>query len=184
MKDEIRQKLLYKRVQQSPDDKEPKDQKIVHEIEQTSAFQNANYILMYISIHGEVDLAKLFEKHRVNKKFVLPRIQKEEKSLTLYQINSLEDLTKGAYSIPEPKEHLEKIPLEKIDLVIVPGIAYATDGHRIGYGGGFYDKLLKKMDCPKIGVAYEFQIVENTGEEDHDEKVDIIITEKQIINIP
>lgn len=183
MKEKIREQILYKRAKQSPDDKKPKDQKIIEFIENLAEFQKAQEVVIYISIHGEVDLSELFEKHKEEKSFILPRVNRSDNRLDLYKINNLEDLVKGSFDVPEPPENLEQVNVEELDLIIVPGIAFAKDGHRVGYGAGFYDRLLKKVSCPKIGVAYEFQIVENTGGEDHDEPVDYVITEKEITPI-
>ena len=78
---------------------------------------------------------------------------------------------------------LRKLDLRDISLVIIPGIAFDLKGHRIGFGLGYYDRLLKKTNCPKVGLAYEFQIIENVpGIEPNDVPVDIIVTEKRIIN--
>lgn len=179
MKQKIREQILYKRAKQSPRDKAPKDDAIIQHIENLPEFQKATNILMYVSIHGEVDLTKLFEKYKEEKKFILPRVNREDSTLLLYHIKSFKDLVKGTFNVSEPKENLEQIPPEKIEFAIIPGVAFALDGHRVGYGGGFYDRLLKKTSCPTIGIAYEFQIVENVPDEDHDEKVDIVITEDQ-----
>lgn len=184
MKEKIREDILYKRTKQSPNDRAAKDEKIIASIESLPEFKQAKAVLMYIAIHGEVDLTKLFEDYKEEKKFVLPRINRTDNSLDLYHINSLDDLVKGTFSVPEPKEDLEEMQPKDIGLVIVPGVAFAKDGHRVGYGGGFYDRLLKKLTCPKIGVAYEFQIVENVQGEDHDETVDILITETETTHIP
>jgi len=183
MKQEIREKLLYKRTTQSPRDKKPKDKKIVESIESLPEFQKAKKILIYMAINGEVDTTDLFEKYKEEKQFILPRVNIENTTLTLYHIKSLEDLEKGTFRIPEPSQDLEKVKPEEIDLAIIPGIAFAKNGHRIGYGGGFYDKLLKKINCPTIGIAYEFQIIETIPTEDHDEKTNILITENNIIHI-
>lgn len=183
MKKEIREKILYKRTSQSPDDKAPKDEKILQTLEELPEFQKAKNIMVYIAIHGEVDLEKLFHKYKEEKNFILPRVEREKNALHLFHVKSLDDLVKGSFSISEPTEGMEQIEPEELNLIIVPGVAFANDGHRIGYGGGFYDRLLKKLTCPKIGVAYEFQIVENVHGEEHDESVDIIVTEANTIRI-
>lgn len=83
----------------------------------------------------------------------------------------------------EPKDHLETIDPNNLDLIFIPGVAFAPNGHRIGYGHGFFDKFLKNTNCPKIGIAYEFQIVKNIDGEPHDVPVDKIITNKRIITV-
>lgn len=183
MKEEIREKMLYKRTSLAPSERSAKSEQIIQTLEQLPEFQQAKNIMLYIAIHGEVDLEALFDKYKEEKNFILPRVERENSALHLFHVKSLDDLTKGSFSISEPKEGLEQIEPEQLNLVIVPGVAYATDGHRIGYGGGFYDRLLKKLTCPKIGVAYEFQIIENVHGEEHDESVDLIVTETNTLRI-
>ena len=183
MKQELRTLLLTKRLKQLPEKKEINDKKIIEHIISLPEFINANQILFYIPIQGEVDLTHIFEEYKNEKEFALPRMIYSSKDLDLYKINNMDDLEKGTYDIPEPKKDLKEIKPEDIDLVLLPGIGFGLDGHRIGYGEGFFDKLLKKIPALKIGIAYEFQIVENVPAEDHDIPVNMIITENRIIRI-
>ena len=180
-KEEIRVDILTKRLKQLPMMKNQRDKRILETVDSIPEFGKAKNVLFYIPIHGEVDLTQLFENYKEQKNFILPRVVKESKDLTLYIIKNLEDLEEGAFHIPEPKTNLETIDPEKIDFIILPGVAFAPDGHRIGYGQGFFDRMLKRTSCLKIGVAYEFQIVENIPGEDHDVPVDRIVTESRTI---
>jgi 5-formyltetrahydrofolate cyclo-ligase len=182
-KEEIRVEMLTKRIKQLPMLKKEKDKRMIDTINSFPRFQIADEILFYMPIHGEVDITTLFIEHKDTKKFVLPRVVNKSKDLTLYQIETLDDLVKGTFRIPEPKKALEKITPEKLDFIILPGIAFDLEGHRIGYGQGYFDRLLKKTNCPIIGVAYDFQIVENIGGEPHDVPVDMIVTESRTIRI-
>ena len=76
---------------------------------------------------------------------------------------------------------LKKTPKD-IDLALIPGIAFDKDGHRVGHGKAYYDKLNKELKCKKISLAYNFQVLENIPVEKHDEKIDMIITEKNTLN--
>ena len=88
----------------------------------------------------------------------------------------------GKFGIPEPME-LMKVSYKSIDAVIVPGVAFDKNGYRIGFGFGHYDKFLKKTPhAVKIGLAFEFQIVDSVPKEEHDVPVDFIITEKRVID--
>lgn len=182
-KAQIRVEMLTKRLKQLPMMKRQRDEKIINGIESIKEFQDAKNILFYMPIHGEIDLSELFKKHKDQKNFILPRVVKKENDLTLYKINSFDDLEEGAFRISEPKTDLEKIDPSQLDFIILPGIAFSMNGHRIGYGQGYFDRLLKKTSCLKIGVAYEFQIVENIPGEDHDVPVEKIVTETHIIDI-
>ena len=74
---------------------------------------------------------------------------------------------------------------DKLDLVIVPGIAFDKKGHRIGYGYGYYDRFLKtiKKKAVKIGLAFDFQLIESIPEEEHDVPMNIVVTDKEILRI-
>lgn len=176
------------RLQHQTEEKEQKDKKILATLKRMSVFQHAHNILLYLPIHGEVDLSKLFQPQThgelapMNKKFILPKV-KDETTLHLYYVQSLDEVELGRYKILEPKIHLKQALPKDIDLAIIPGVAFAANGHRIGYGKGFYDRLLKKLTCPKVGVAYDFQIVENIAGELHDTPMDMIITESKTYKI-
>jgi 5-formyltetrahydrofolate cyclo-ligase len=176
----LRKQKLLERLNHHPKEKASKDGKIVERIMKSAVFRSSGKILFYLPIHGEVDLKKLFEKTG-GKKFILPRI-KDEESLHLFYMNDLSEVEKGSFNILEPKLHLKKAMPEDIDLALIPGVVFAENGHRIGYGKGFYDRLLKKIKAPKIGIAYEFQIVENIPVEPHDTPMDMIVTEKRSIH--
>jgi len=133
-------------------------------------------------IHGEVDLKTLYSNKKLKKKIILPRV-KTATALDLHEVTNPDKLAPGKFKIPEPAEHHPRITPAKLDLILVPGIVFSKNGHRIGYGKGFYDRLLKKTTCPKIGIAYEFQMVENIVGEPHDAEMDMIVTEKKIHHI-
>ena len=85
----------------------------------------------------------------------------------------------GAFHIEEPDGE-DIIPVENIELIIVPGVAFSRKGARVGRGKGFYDRLLADSTAVKVGVAYDFQLVDDIDIEAHDVPVDIVITDKNI----
>lgn len=180
----LRREILEKRLlHQSSKDKQKKDKKILHNLENLKEFRNAAKVLFYAPIHGEADTLKIIKKWADEKEIFLPRTNKEEHKLEICKTDNLENLKKGAFGIAEPRESAKEIDPGNLSLVIIPGIAFDITGHRIGFGMGYYDRLLKKTNCPKVGLAYEFQIIENVpGIEQNDVPVDIIVTEKRIIN--
>jgi 5-formyltetrahydrofolate cyclo-ligase len=182
MKKHVRKIYLQKRIQQSILLKQNKDAKIIKKIEETTDFINATHILFYMPIHGEVDITPLFIKYNNKKKLYLPRVNSKEKDLDIHEIKNLDQLKEGVYKILEPQIQNNLIEPASLDLVLIPGIAFDTKGQRIGYGHGYFDKFLKKTNCPKFGIAYEFQIVKNIAAEKHDVPVDKIVTERRIID--
>lgn len=180
----FRREILEKRLlHQSSEDKHEKDKKILCNLEDLKEFKDAEKVLFYAPIHGEVDTFKIIKRWTDKKEIFLPRTNKEEHRLEIHKIDNIENLKKGAFGITEPHENTRETDPRDISLVIIPGIAFDPKGHRIGFGLGYYDRLLKKTNCPKVGLAYEFQIIENVpGIEPNDVPVDIIVTEKRIIN--
>ena len=181
VKQSIREKIFQKRINLDPDEKESLDSQIIKTLTRLTEFEAANKILFYASIRNEVDTFELMRKYIGKKTIVLPRTKLKEHTLDLHVVHDLEELEKGHFDILEPPEHLRKADLEKIELAIVPGIAYDPNGHRIGYGKGFYDRVLPNLNCTKIALAYEFQMVDEIPGDPHDHPVDIVLTEERII---
>ncbi len=169
------------RKAQTEEEKRQKDENIVKNVRRLSKYKKARCVLFYLPIHGEVDLTDLFKKDGLKKTFVLPRMK--GKTLQLHAITKLTQTEKGKYNILEPQKHLPPIKPEEIDLLLIPGVVFSHDGHRIGYGKGFYDRLLKKTVSPKIGIAYGFQIVKNIPGEPHDVPMDMIISERKTLKV-
>ncbi len=181
MKQKLRSTKLLERLNHHPDQKGQKDLLIIQKISSLPEFKKADTIVFYLPIHGEVDLVELFEEFKLQKKFVLPRVNGEK--LQLHPIKSLQETEIGSFQIPEPKKDLPTIAPAEVDLILVAGLVFGKNGHRIGYGKGFYDRLLKTTNCVKIGIAYHFQIVENIEGEGHDVPMDMIVTENELIRV-
>ncbi len=119
------------------------------------------------------------------KAVALPRTIIAKRQLECFQISSLDDLVTGAYSIMEPDpERCPRVDPSELDMVIVPGSVFDRRGGRLGYGGGYYDRFLSK-DAPqalRIALAFSFQVQDNNIPlQPHDELMDYIVTEKEII---
>jgi len=182
LKNKLRLEKMLERLSHNPVEKKNKDTKICEKILKMKIFKQAHKVLFYMPIRGEVDLRDIFKKKPAKMKIILPRV-KNSTELVLHSINHPEKLPKGKFMIPEPTASHPSISPNELDLVLIPGIVFAENGHRIGYGKGFYDRLLKKTNCPKIGIAYEFQIVKNISAKPHDVPMDMIVTEKKIHHI-
>ena len=127
---------------------------IIAQLEQMSAFKEAKTVLLYYPIHNEVDLRPLLAKYAGQKTLLLPVTHR--RSMEVRPYDGEEMMRKGHFGIPEPQTPTHK---GRIDLIIVPGVAFDRHGHRIGRGGGYYDRfLLKHPASVKIGVCYDFQL--------------------------
>jgi len=182
-KKKIRKKLLAKRLSLVQREIDFSNKKIVRKLQKMAEFKKAKIVLTYHPIHNEIDATDLISKTK--KIFVLPRICTKSNRLHCHKVANVEELKTGKFNIKEPSTKHPVIARNKIDLVLTPGIAFDKNGHRIGYGKGYFDKLFKTLstDCIKIALAYDFQIIDNIPAEKHDQKVDFIVTEKRILKI-
>lgn len=185
MKDIIRKKLLEIRNNIPYSEVLEKSYLIEKNIFNTKEFKKSKNILFYVSYNNEVNTHNMIKKTLIlDKNIIVPISNVENKSLILSKLEKWDDLKKSTYNILEPKiNEYKEVSLDIIDLIIVPGVAFDISGNRIGHGLGYYDKLLKKSNkSALIGLAFEFQIINNIITEKHDIPVDKIITELRIIN--
>lgn len=155
--------------------------KICEKIKNLKEWLFSQNIGFYSAIDKEVSLENLIgEAFLKNKRVFLPKTWLKERKLSFHQIFSLSDLKPGAFNILEPPVTAPSIEVSKLDLLFVPGVAFDLNKGRLGYGGGFYDRILSYTKALKIGVAFSFQIFDKLPLEEHDQKVDLVITEESI----
>jgi 5-formyltetrahydrofolate cyclo-ligase len=176
----IRKAISAKRRSLNHNLKEKFDKLIQKKLENSIEWKKAKNILIYISHIHEVNTINLIKSWSKEKNFIIPKTNKKKLILTLHEFKSFEDLILGNYNILEPKKNSKIVKPKKIDLAIIPGIAFDLNGNRIGYGKAYYDYLMPYLSCLKIGLAYSVQIVDNIPAEKHDQKIDILITDKKI----
>ncbi len=179
----IRKHVLSKRDAIRANIRIEKNKKIKDKLIGLSEFKAANKILLYAAFRNEVDTADLIRHCISSRKItVLPKVDKKNNELKLYEIKDISELSSGYLGIPEPDVSEDRLCLiEDMEIIIVPGVAFDEDCGRLGYGKGFYDKLLSKVRSKIIGLAYEEQIVERIEVDAHDIKMDNIITDERII---
>ena len=178
-KKDLRKKLLRERKSLQPQDRKRRDLIIASRLVSLEEFKKANKVLLYYPVRGEPDIRPLFYRLLDSGKMpILPKVSGPE--LKLISFTGLSCLRKGAFGIPEPFVG-EEFPAEELELVVVPGIAFDRRGFRLGFGKGYYDRLLKVVKAPKVGVAYSFQVVEYIPEDGWDIPVDILITDKEVM---
>jgi 5-formyltetrahydrofolate cyclo-ligase len=145
--------------------------KLVQEMER---LPNARIVAAYMAMPGEVDLRELFG--RIDKQWVFPRVRGED--LKFYRVKNLQiEMQVGAFGILEPKDDLEEVSVDAVDVFLCPGLGFDRKGGRLGRGRGFYDRMLKqaKPTAVKIGVCFPFQIVDHIVTEAHDVTMDLVL---------
>ena len=183
----LRKKMLNKRDSISPKLKSIKDKKIKEKLLNLTEYKNANILLLFASFRTEVEtLEIILETLKKGKIVILPKVDRKHKKLILYKIDNINELQPGYMGILEPKPAADKkVSKEILDFILVPGVAFDENGGRIGYGGGYYDRLISniKNRPPLVAVAYEEQIIKKVPLFKHDIKVDKIVTDTRIIEI-
>ncbi len=183
----IREDILRKRDSIDPEIRLKKDNMIMDKVLSSPDFKKAKTILYFVSFRSEVaTLPHIEEALKRGKRIVLPKVDNIERRLILYEILDTKEIKPGFMGIPEPEAVPERQrDINDVNLVIMPGVAFDPDGNRLGYGAGYYDKLLAglKRDIPLIAIAYEEQIVNALPSEDHDVRVNKIVTDKRVIQV-
>jgi 5-formyltetrahydrofolate cyclo-ligase len=168
------------------DERHQMAQKIKDRLLNQDEYKEAGAVLFYAAFGSEVPTTKMMEAGlEAGKTIVLPITDTKTNRLIIRRISDLSCLVKNKYGIPEPAiDSTDSFNAHDIDLIIVPGIVFDEEGWRIGYGGGYYDRFLSRINpsVPWVSVAFELQIVPRIPSESHDLPVDKIVTEKRVID--
>lgn len=182
-KSEARRIVVQRRSELTPVEIAQKTQRIIQRFSALDDFIYAKNIHCYIASRpGEVDTRRLINfMDGWGKTIVIPKLNKITKSFNRFNFMGWEYLVKNSEGYLEPHVGIDE-DLSDIDLVIVPVLAISIYGQRVGYGGGYYDKLMKKTFATKIALAFEFQLFDYIESNFHDTRVDKIVTERRVIN--
>ncbi len=156
---------------------------IVSRVASLDQFLHADAIHCYASsLPGEVRTDLLIERSLGERKRVIcPRVRAHGQ-LAHHEIAGLPQLVESTFGLREPDPELAApMDPETADLIVVPGVAFSSDGGRLGMGGGYYDRFLSGVSAPIVGLAYEMQIVESLPMAEHDRFVDMVVTELRVI---
>ena len=186
---EIRKEKLTARDQLPAKDLLQNSRKICEQVMDITAFKKSKIVFIYVDFRSEVKTRELINiMFEMGKQVVVPVTLLAERDLLPVHISNLTiDLAPGYASIPEPVESIrqsQRVVPESIDIIFLPGSVFDEQGGRMGYGGGFYDRFVsvKAPQALRVGLAYEVQMVERAPLQDHDEYMDMVITEKRVIH--
>jgi 5-formyltetrahydrofolate cyclo-ligase len=160
----------------------------------------AGWVAGFLAVRSEIDPAPaLDEARRRGARVAFPRVADDREPRLRFHAVDPSELRAGRFGIPEPPADSAEVPLEDIDLMIVPGLAFDAEGRRLGFGGGYYDEVLSRRPGaldrgtgdgaalgprgPRlvVGLAYDFQIVDACPAEPHDQPIDCVVTESRVI---
>jgi len=172
-KRQIRSKILLRLITQKEEDRTRKSRAIKVKLMRQEAFKKAKTVMFYIAFSGEVDTQEMIRyAKKLGKIIAVPICRKDKISLKPCLLDDKAHLRKGPYGVLEPavEKHL---PLESLDLVVVPGVAFDKRGNRLGRGKGCYDSFLNGLPAgtATFGLAFDFQILPNLPIHAHDVSV-------------
>ena len=157
---------------------------IMREISKLASYRRARTVLAYAGFGGELQTEDFLRRTLdLRKTLLLPRVNRETKSLDIYEVKDLErDLESGTWGIREPNPGIcSPADIRAVDFVLVPGVAFDSRGGRLGYGAGFYDRLLANRPSQAwlVAGAFEIQMIEHVPMQERDVPVDVIVTEQR-----
>ena len=149
-------------------------------------WNRAQSVLMFAPLPKELDVWPLLaEALAAGKRVALPRFEPDLKSYAIRQIQNAEtDLLVGHFGIREPREQCARLSSNRVELILVPGVAFDLQGSRLGRGNGYYDQLLAAVRGKRCGVAFDEQLVPEIPVEAHDARMDCLLTPTRWVELP
>lgn len=181
MKNELRESMRAQRRALTDADTASMSEIIRKKLFSLECIENAETVCTFLSAFKEPDTFSIVNMLRDRQvKVIVPVSDTKTNTLSLSYIDN--NLHKGAYGISEPSV-IKNADKEIIDVILIPGLAFDREGGRLGFGKGYYDRLLESKDAVKIGLCYDFQLFDHIPKESHDIPMDYIITEKEILKV-
>ena len=194
LKQAIRQRIIFEREQLPAGLRTQFSAAIVRRIAQLPEYQAARVVLGYMNFGAEFE-SDIWVRQALadGKQLLLPKVNRITNELDIYRVADLQhDLAPSLWNIREPlPDRCTRVDtLKEVDFILLPGVAFGRDGARLGYGGGFYDKLLARPDIKNraahglalVAGAYTMQLVEGIPQEVNDRKVQWLVTENETID--
>jgi 5-formyltetrahydrofolate cyclo-ligase len=183
-KQKMREMVLAKRDAMPSDVRTAASIAILKKVCALPEYLNAKTVLAYMGFGSEIETQAFFERVIADGKIaVLPRVDKQSQSLTLHSVRSMAVLQTSKWGIREPRPDAPTVAVSAIDFVLMPGVAFDRAGNRLGYGRGYYDRLIQAASptLVRIAAAFSCQVVEHVPAGPSDQKIHRIITENEII---
>lgn len=184
LKKEYRDKGKQVRAALSAEERAEKSKAIERRLFQWEPFMIAENASVFMSFRDEVETRHLIDMMRVmGKRVYVPIVDKESNDLLLSLFHNYDELVESDFGILEPRINPSRIKeVEVLDFILVPGLLFSRDGYRIGFGGGYYDRLLSKLspDVPRVGICFEEQLVDFVPSETYDQALDAVVTDCNI----
>ena len=171
-KSELRKYIRQLKTLLMPAEKQRQANSVFHDIECLKQFKDAKVVLLYHSLPDELPTHSIIDQWSNTKTILLPRVDGEYLRLYRYSPTLM---VHGSYNISEPSMSCQEYSIGDVDLAIIPAMAFDRKGHRLGRGKGFYDRFLTGLNVTKIGICYDFQIVDEIESSSQDIPVDMLV---------
>ncbi len=183
---QLRQELQTRLLKITDEQRAKKSKLACKNLTNTKQFKQASVVMIYLSLSHEVDTAPvILHAWQRGKAVVVPKISWQQRHMIPVQINSLDTgFSTGISGLRNPITGVP-MPIENIDLVVTPALGLDRQGNRLGRGGAFYDRFFsnEKLKAPKCGFAFAEQVVDQIPVKEHDQKIDFLVTDKEVIFI-
>jgi 5-formyltetrahydrofolate cyclo-ligase len=185
-KQQLRQQIQKLLAAMPPQQRAEKSKKACRNLISTPQFKSASTIMIYLALPHEVDTSEIILcAWQMQKTVVVPKISWQQRHMIPVQINSLDTgFSTDVKGLRNPITGLP-VPFGEIDLVVTPGLGFDRNGNRLGRGGAYFDRFFanKELKAVRCGFAFNEQVVEQLPVTEHDEPVDLIVTDMEVINI-
>jgi 5-formyltetrahydrofolate cyclo-ligase len=172
-KDQLRQQMREEAKRHSAEERAAGSRRICELIRAQEVWQRAKATLLFVPTAHEPDISPLMKD---GKGVSLPSFNEKLGRYEARLVKGEQDLVPGKFGIAEPKTTCPPTDLSTLDLVLAPGVAFATDGSRLGRGKGYYDRLLEQVKAIKIGVCFDWQVLSRIPCDGHDISMDYVVT--------
>ena len=182
-KAQLRRELMDCLLAISPEQRSEKSRKACRNLVSTAHFHQASTVMMFVSLPHEVDTSEaILHAWQLGKVVAVPKISWQQRHMIAVQINSLETgFSTAASGLRTPISGIP-VPFGEIDLVVAPGLGFDRKGYRLGRGGSYYDRFFanSELKAARCGFGFEEQLIDSIPVTDHDEPVDMLVTDEKI----
>ncbi|WP_282015840.1 5-formyltetrahydrofolate cyclo-ligase [Marinifilum flexuosum] len=169
----IRKEIKLMKQDYSPKQRKEMSTPILDKLEKLPEFKEAKTVMLYWSMNDEVFSHDFVCKWASKKKVILPCVKGETLDLKVFK--GIEHLVEGEnYGIPEPDGPVF-MNEDEIDLILIPGVAFDKENNRMGRGKAYYDRLLQSLSAFKVGICFDFQVLDHVPIDEHDIKMNCIV---------
>jgi len=181
---QLRHQLRSRLVEMTAEQRSEQSRKACQHLIGIEQFQRAGVIMIYLALPHEVDTtAIILHAWQKGKTVAVPKVSWQQRHMIAVAISTLEtDFSTSYHGVRNPTTGLP-MPVEDIDLLVAPGLAFNENGDRLGRGGAYFDRFFacEQLRADKCGLAFSQQIVESLPMEEHDKKVDLLVTDEGVI---